>query len=139
MNSPDPTTYDAIKEALLGHRYRPADIPPIDAAGVYALFLAAGAALPDIAVPATGLLYIGMTDSSLDVRNHFAHQHSGFSSPRRTLGGVLKAVLQLRPIPRSAGRFGAQHHALPFWRGWRAAPDRVDAGQSRLRAGQRRA
>jgi hypothetical protein len=45
-----------------------------------------------------------MTESSLDVRNHFAHAHSGFSTLRRSLGALLRETLQLKTLPRSAGQ-----------------------------------
>jgi hypothetical protein len=44
-----------------------------------------------------------MTESSLDSRNHFEHDNSGFSSLRRTLGALLKSKLRLRAIPRAQG------------------------------------
>jgi len=44
-----------------------------------------------------------MTDSSLEVRNNFGHAHSGFSTPRRSLGALLKEPLRLQAIPRAPG------------------------------------
>jgi hypothetical protein len=104
MKTPSCNDHEAIKETLLGRHYTPADIPCLDTPGVYALFLAAPAAdFGAIIVPETGVIYVGMTDSSLNVRYHFQHKHSGFSSPRRTLGAVLKTQLQLCAIRRSGG------------------------------------
>lgn len=88
---------------MLSHRYRSSDIPPIDAAGVYALFLTDPSALPALTMPASNVLYVGMVEISLEVRNHFAHGHSGFSSPRRTLGALLKKELRLVAIRRGTG------------------------------------
>src|SRR5271157_4746566 len=72
--------------------------------GVYALFLKSPSALPGIEVSsADSPLYIGMTRSSLNLRDHFGHQHSGFSTLRRSLGAILKQQLKLRAIPRAKG------------------------------------
>lgn len=90
-------------EWLLASRCQPADVPTIDLPGIYALFLTPGTALPDVATETSGLLYIGMTESSLVERNHLAHKASGFSSPRRSLGALLKQKLDLRAVPRSLG------------------------------------
>jgi hypothetical protein len=91
-----------FREKLLSQRYRASEIPPHDKPGVYALFLNSRAALPGLAVD-SDLLYVGMTESSLEVRNHFSHSHSGFSSPRRTLGALLRVNLNLKAIPRAPG------------------------------------
>ncbi len=95
--------YGAVLATILGPTYAPLDIPAVDAAGVYALFLTDPSALPGLTIPASGVLYVGMTESSLEVRNHFAHGDSGFSSPRRTLGALLKNALQLVAIRRGTG------------------------------------
>ena len=73
--------------------------PPVDGSGVYALFLARPSTLPLIAAASSSVLYFGMTESSLKVRNHFTHEHSGFSTLRRSLG----ALLQLHAMPRAPG------------------------------------
>jgi hypothetical protein len=44
-----------------------------------------------------------MTESSLEVRNHFHHSHSGFSSPRRSVGALLREQWKLQALPRSPG------------------------------------
>jgi hypothetical protein len=103
MNAPTSPAIEPIKQRLLGHRYRAADIPAVDAPGVYALFLIEPNALPSVTPGPGGVLYVGMTESSLEVRNHFAHEHSGFSTLRRSLGALLKQQLRLTAIPRSAG------------------------------------
>ena len=92
-----------LQATLLERRFQPADIPPSDGAGLYALFLTDVSLLPLLAVGPSSLLYVGMTASSLDVRNHFKHQHSGFSTVRRSLGALLKGELQLEAIPRAPG------------------------------------
>jgi hypothetical protein len=94
--------YDTFREKLLSQRYRAGDIPPFDEPGVYALFLINRTALPGLAVESE-VLYVGMTESSLEVRNHFSHSNSGFSSPRRTLGALLKEKLKLKALPRASG------------------------------------
>ena len=71
--------FNAIAEALLRSRYRPEVLPVEPGTGVYAFFIEDGAELPRIKVPSTGLLYVGMTNDSLEVRNHFTHEESGFS------------------------------------------------------------
>jgi GIY-YIG catalytic domain-containing protein len=104
--------FSTVKAQLLDprRRYRAGDIPAVDGAGVYALFLAAPGALAGVSIEPLGLIYVGMTESSLEMRNHFAHRDSGFSTLRRSLGSLLKAELtgrrayrrpMLREIPRS--------------------------------------
>jgi hypothetical protein len=73
------------------------------AAGIYALFINDPRVLPTLSFSRDGFLCIGMTADRAGERNHFAHPHSGFSSPRRLLGALLKATLGLRAIPRSSG------------------------------------
>lgn len=87
----------------LGPKYRWDERPLSRAAGIYGYFLDRPDKLRSISVPPNGLLYIGMTDSSLDARCHFEHQHSGFSTFRRSLGAILKSELQLRALPRAPG------------------------------------
>ena len=83
--------------------YRPEDIPTISKPGLYELYINDPKALNSIRVGPSGLLYIGMTQSSLDSRNHSEHDNSGFSSLRRSLGALLKSKLHLRAIPRAQG------------------------------------
>lgn len=84
-------------------RYRWDERPLNRTAGIYAYFIERPDELRPISVPADGLLYIGMTDSSLDARCHFEHVHSGFSTLRRSLGAILKNRLCLRALPRGPG------------------------------------
>ena len=85
------------------HRYRWDERPSNRAAGIYAYFIERPDELRPISVPADGLLYIGMTNSSLDARCHFEHVHSGFSTLRRSLGAILQNRLCLRAMPRAPG------------------------------------
>jgi hypothetical protein len=98
-----PNNLHDVKEALK-KRYRAADIPATSDIGVYALYLSDPLALGTIEVDPSGLLYIGMTEDSLEVRDHFGHKDSAFSSPRRSLGAILKKELELTAIPRGLGR-----------------------------------
>lgn len=84
-------------------RYRCDDIPLVSGAGVYVFYLEQPTALPSITLPASRVLYIGMTDDCLEARNHFYHEHSGFSTFRRSLGALLKDELGLKALPRAAG------------------------------------
>lgn len=87
----------------LGPRYGWNDRPSSNAPGIYGYFVNSPDVLGAISVPASGPLYIGMTDSSLDARCHFEHRHSGFSTLRRSLGAILKGRLRLRSLPRAPG------------------------------------
>ena len=89
----------AVFDALKAARAHPDDVPAVAGPGVYALFgRRADCLLPEIALPEDRLLYVGES-SDLRERDHFAAQHSGFSSPRRSLGAILKARLGLTAIP----------------------------------------
>jgi hypothetical protein len=88
----------------LQKRCRVADIPTMSDPGIYALYLIDPHALGGgIEINSSGLIYVGMTESSLELRNHFGHKDSSFSSPRRTLGAILKRELGLNAIPRGRG------------------------------------
>jgi len=93
----------AVKEALT-KRCHAADIPATSGTDVYALHLSNPQAFPQIEVDSSGLLYVGMTEDSLEARNHFGHKDSSFSSPRRSLGAILKQELGLKAIPRGSGK-----------------------------------
>jgi hypothetical protein len=96
------TGCETFRGKLLSQRYRASEIPTHDEPGVYALFLTNRTALPGLTVE-SDVLYVGMTESSLEVRNHFSHSNSGFSSPRRTLGALLREKLKLKALPRAPG------------------------------------
>jgi hypothetical protein len=98
------TNIPTIRAQLLGTQYRADDIPAVDGAGIYAFYLSSPGELAGVSIEPPGLIYLGMTDSGLDVRNHFNHEHNGFSTlRRRTLGALLKTSLALRAIPRGSG------------------------------------
>ena len=92
---------ETVWTRLLASRCSPADKPAIAKPGVYALFLNAPNTLAGLAVGSDGLLYVG-TSSNLKGRNHFSYASSGSSSPRRSLGAVLKQKLALSVIPGGA-------------------------------------
>ena len=85
-----------------GPRFRWNQRPPSKASGIYA-FIDHPNELRAVSVPPSGVLYTGMTESSLDARSHFEHAHSGFSTFRRSLGAILKEQLRLRALPRAPG------------------------------------
>ena len=93
-----------IKDALRKNRCRAAEIQPTANVGIYALYLSDPSALGNIEVDSSGLLYVGMTEDSQEARNHFGHKESSFSSPRRSLGAILKKELGLTAIPRGSGK-----------------------------------
>jgi hypothetical protein len=97
------TNTAGIKAQLLGRQYRAEEIPAVDSAGIYAFHLTTPSALPGVSIELPGIIYLGMTDSSLEVRNHFTHKHSGFSTLRRSLGALLKTSLALQAIRRGSG------------------------------------
>lgn len=97
------TDLAALCETLLAHPLPPDAIPAMDSPGLYALLLAEGTQLSTLSVTPTRLLYIGMTDTSLEVRNHFKYPTSGFSTLRRSLGALLKDELGLQALPRAPG------------------------------------
>lgn len=92
-----------LADALSASRCRLSELPEQHGAGVYAFFLTEPAQLAPITSDPSQALYVGMTDQCLSVRNHFAHDHSGFSTLRRSLGAILKGRLQLTAICRSSG------------------------------------
>jgi hypothetical protein len=91
------------KDLLAGRRYCASEIPSEFGIGIYALFLKRKASLRMLELADSDLLYVGMTESSLQERNHFLHDDSSFSSPRRSLGALLKERLTLTAVPRGQG------------------------------------
>jgi hypothetical protein len=71
--------------------------------GVYAVFACAGISQGLAGLHPQRLLYVGMTEASLELRNHFDHGNSGFSTLRRSLGAILRDELGLCAIPRGPG------------------------------------
>ena len=90
-------------DSLLSQAVPAKDLPAISGAGVYAICLTEPDGLAPITTGRYGLLYVGMTEQGLDARNHFHHEHSGFSTFRRSLGAILKSKLSLTAFPRSSG------------------------------------
>lgn len=90
-------------QELFGRLRQASELPVLAGAGVYIFCLQDIDALAPIAPGRRGLIYVGMTDQGLDVRNHFLHVHSGFSTFRRSLGALLKDRLRLKAIPRAPG------------------------------------
>lgn len=94
---------ESVFRFLSDHRRSADDIPERPEPGVYALFAAQPDCLPGITLPQSGLVYVGQS-SKLAKRNHFTARHSGRSSPRRSLGALLKSELGLTAEPRSQRR-----------------------------------
>ena len=70
-----------------------------NSAGVYALFLREGAAIPNVRPAEFGLVYVGLGQGArgLAARCHFKGKTAGHS-PRRSLSALLADQLGLRPI-----------------------------------------
>jgi hypothetical protein len=98
---------------LLDHRDAVANIPDHPSSGVYAIFARNGDCVPDIDLPPSGLVYIGLS-SDLERRNHFNAPHSGFHSPRRSIGAILKETLNLTAIPRAPGPSKSNYENFRF-------------------------
>ena len=103
-------------EWLVSTRNSVANIPDRAEPGVYAIFAKNRDCLLPIAIPASGLIYVGLA-TDLESRNHFKAQSSGFHSPRRSIGAILKSQLELRAIPRSRGRSDSN------WQSYKFEPD----------------
>lgn len=97
------------------------DIPATAVPGLYAIFARGPGTLGEVSVPSDGIIYIGQT-IDLVQRNHFRAVHSGFHSPRRSFGAILKDRLNLRAIPRSSGRSETNYKNFRF----------TDAGEAAL-------
>ena len=81
--------------------------------GVYAIFALDLKCLPGITIPPSGVVYIGLS-SDLEKRNHFKAKNSGFHSPRRSFGAILKEDLGLRAIPRGTGSSETNYRCFRF-------------------------
>ncbi len=89
------------------------EVPVIQTQGVYAIFVKTNDCIPNIHVPGHNLIYAGQS-SNLSTRNHFLADSSGFSSPRRSLGAILKAPLRLRARPRAFGKSKTNYDRYAF-------------------------
>ena len=92
-----------LSKALLDSRKSISEVASSRKAGIYGIFAKNLDCLTGINIPQTGIIYVGMTEDSLDTRNHFLAKSSGFHSPRRSLGAILKSELELEAIPRAPG------------------------------------
>lgn len=96
---------ESVLTEMARNRRRPEPRLAVTDPGVYALYLAKGARLPGVETQAGAVLYVGMTEDGLDVRYHFGHKDSSFSSPRRSFGALLKnSKLKLVAHPRGKER-----------------------------------
>ena len=93
-----------LYETLRSTRADRGSIRSVACSGVYALFSrSSNCPLPGVTIPRDGLLYVGSSDSLSD-RDHFQVKHSGFHTPRRSLGAILKSSLELTAMPRGPGK-----------------------------------
>ena len=92
-----------MSQALLDGRKPISEAASSQNTGIYGIFAKSLDCLPGVAIPQTGIIYVGMTEDSLDTRNHFLAKSSGFHSPRRSLGAILKRELELQAVPRAPG------------------------------------
>lgn len=98
---------------LSDNRDSVANIPDHPAAGVYAIFAKSAKCVSGIDLPSSGLVYIGLS-SDLEQRNHFKAKNSGFHSPRRSIGAILKTQLDLTAIPRASGASETNYKSFRF-------------------------
>ena len=84
--------HDIENDLMNGRRWNADEVSdiPESAIGLYALFLKDDRSIA-IPLDESRLIYIGMTESSFEERNHFLRGDSSFSSPRRSLGALLKS------------------------------------------------
>ena len=94
---------ERIAEHLSAARQPAGSALPPASPGVYAIFAAPGVTLPLASMRPEQPLYVGMTESSLEIREHFRRKSSGFSTIRRSLGALLRGELGLSAIPRAPG------------------------------------
>jgi hypothetical protein len=90
-----------------------ANIPDRAEPGVYAIFAKDRDCRPSIFVPQSEIVYIGQS-GNLDQRNHFKAKHSGFHSPRRSFGAILKDHLRLEINPRGTGTSKTNYRCFRF-------------------------
>jgi hypothetical protein len=110
------TEIDGLARRLVAARFSPKGPLPV-APGVYAWFLKKPEALASLGATPDQPVYVGMTADAAGNRNHFDMEDSGWSSPRRSLGALLKDELELTAIPRSDGnctnyRFAGEGEAV---------------------------
>jgi hypothetical protein len=93
------TDIPTIRAQLLGTQYRAEDIPAVDGIGIYAFYLSSPGALAGVSIEPSRLIYLGMTDSSLEVRNHFNHEHSGVLDAASHSWGVAEDLVDAASDP----------------------------------------
>ena len=81
--------------------------------GIYAIFAKKLDCLPEIILPSSGIIYVGVS-TRLESRNHFKLKHSGFSTIRRSIGAILKDELNLSAEPRSKGKSTTNYKNFRF-------------------------
>ncbi len=91
-----------LKVDLLSRLKPMALMPELKGQGLYLFCLRQLQELPGIEVGTQGIVYVGMTEKSLHIRNHFLHAHSGGSTLRRSLGALLCEKLRLEPVRRDS-------------------------------------
>lgn len=92
-----------VAQALLDGRKPIRETASSQKKGLYGIFAKNRNCLPGVTIPEISIIYVGMTNDSLDTRNHFLAKNSGFHSPRRSLGAILKRELNLQAVPRAIG------------------------------------
>ena len=92
-----------VAQALLDGRKPIGEIASSQKKGFYGIFAKNRNCLPGVTIPEISIIYVGMTNVSLDKRNHFLAKNSGSHSPRRSLGAILKRELNLQAVPRANG------------------------------------
>lgn len=97
--------YQIIKELKNNRVMVTKNINPRKTSGVYAIFLNEGSKLGETPIGNNQIIYIGKT-SNLRKRNHFTLKSSSRSSPRKTIGAILKKNLNLVSVnDRSSYKF----------------------------------
>ena len=97
------------------------NIPEHFGSGIYAIFAKKLNCLPEITLPSSGVVYIGIS-GKLELRNHFEVKHSGFSTIRRSIGAILKDEMNLSAEPRAGGESERNYKNFRF----------ADNGEKRL-------
>lgn len=113
----------AVRANLVARLGALSKMPVLNGAGLYVFSLRSAGKLPGVNPGPEGIIYAGMTEKSLSVRNHYLHAHSGGSTFRRSLGALLADELNLTPIrrdsnPKNANKYrftDADEKTLSAW------------------------
>ena len=92
----------ALRANLIARLGSLSKMPVLNGAGLYIFSLRSGGTLPGVDLGPERIIYAGMTEKSLSVRNHYLHAHSGGSTFRRSLGALLVDELKLAPVRRDS-------------------------------------